>query len=501
MKKVLLVNWDNYPNTAHGGVFTWEKALVEELTDWEFVVFNQLSNSNSNGVFKVPKNVTQVVALPLFGATRFEEFLSRPFLGKALATSQKSVDSYFLPLFLRFVSRIISSDCHPSEVAAVALDLHDFFRKFDYKKCVENPAVWNAFLRLLQDDPLYKEMSLNEALRAFQALQRVMQLLTVEVPKVDLVHCALAWTPSLLAVISKAENRTPVIMTEHGVAFRELLLYYNAYTYDEASKVLMKVIAANIVKTVYWVADFVVPVCSANTEWERNLGLPEKKIRVIYNGIDMKRFRPMKVERKTDRPVVVFVGRLEIFKDVVSLITAMKYVRDEIPDVICLIYGEATDLDYARTCLNVVKRLKLENTVKFMGKTNEPEKAYNVGDVVVMSSVTEAFPYTAIEAMACGKAVVATDVGGTREALEGCGILVRSRNEKELARGIVKLLKDKALRTRLGDAALKKAQDKFQLSTSANNYRLLYEELLRSGPSSTPLKRQPQQKEELVIIR
>ncbi len=496
MKRVLLVNWDNYPNIAHGGVYTRENALVEELSDYEFLVYNQLSNSNTNGVYKVPKNIKGVTAFPLFGAMRFEEFSDKPFLGKVFATSQKTVDNYFIPAFLSFVSQIISAECDTSKVAASILDLHAFFKKFDYKKCVENPAVWEAFLQLLKQDQLYREMSLNEALRAFQALQRTMQTLTVELPKVDLVHCALAWTPSLLAVIAKAEFGCPVIMTEHGVAFRELLLYYNAYTYDEASKVLMKVMAANIVKTVYSVADIVAPVCSANTEWERNLGLPLDKIRVIYNGIDTKKFTPMPVQRKTDRPVVVSVGRIEIFKDIVSLITAMKAVRDEIPDVMCLIYGEATDLDYSRQCLETVKRLKLEGNVRFMGKTTEPEKAYNLGDVVVMSSVTEAFPFAAIEAMACGKPVVATDVGGTREALEGVGILVRSRNEGELARAIVKLLKDKQLRARLGEAALKKAREKFELSVTAGQYRLLYEELL--NPPTAPTSRRD---ERLVIAR
>jgi glycosyltransferase involved in cell wall biosynthesis len=491
----LLVNWDNYPNIAHGGVYTWENALVEELSDYEFLVYNQVSNSNTNGVYKVPKNIKGVTAFPLFGAVRFEEFSDKPFLSKVFATSQKTVDNYFIPAFLAFVSQIISTECDTSKVAESVLDLHAFFKRFDYKKCVENPAVWEAFLRKLQEDPLYREMSLNEALRAFQALQRTMQTLTVELPKVDLVHCALAWTPSLLAVIAKSESGCPVIMTEHGVAFRELLLYYNAYTYDEASKVLMKVMAANIVKTVYSVADVVAPVCSANTEWEHNLGLPPEKIRVIYNGIDTKKFTPMPVQRKTDRPVVVSVGRIEIFKDIVSLITAMKAVRDEIPDVMCLIYGEATDLDYSRQCLETVKKLKLEGNVRFMGKTTEPEKAYNLGDVVVMSSVTEAFPFAAIEAMACGKPVVATDVGGTREALEGVGILVRSRNENELARAIVKLLKDKPLRTKLGEAALKKAREKFELSVTAGQYRLLYEELL--NPPAAKSRRE----ERLVIAR
>jgi polysaccharide biosynthesis protein PelF len=208
------------------------------------------------------------------------------------------------------------------------------------------------------------------------------------------------------------------------------------------------------------------------------VGVPAEKIRVIYNGIDTKRFRPIDVVRRTDRPTVVFVGRIEIFKDLVSLITAIKEVKKEIPDVLCLIYGEGGDIHYCRTCAAAVESLDLADNVVFMGKTKEPERAYNEGDVVAMSSVTEAFPFAAIEAMACGKPVVATDVGGTREALEGCGILVRSRNSTELARGIVKLLKDEQFRLRLGQAALTRAREKFKLSTSTNQYRLLYQEVL-----------------------
>jgi polysaccharide biosynthesis protein PelF len=478
LKRVLLVNWDGYPNVATGGVFTWEKALVEELTDWEFVVFNQLSNSNSNGAYALPKNVVKVIALPLFGANRYEEFSSGPFLGRVLGTSQAAIEKHFRPLFTQFVSRIISSDCTPADIRESVLSMHAFLARFDYKKCVESPTVWEDFLQLLQNDPLYREMSLNEALLSYQTMQRLVQTMSVELPKVDLVHCSLAWMPSLLAIVQKAENGCPVIITEHGVALRELLLYYNGYVYDEASKIMMKVIATNIVKTLYDVADIIAPVCEANTDWELNVGVDPKKIRVIYNGIDTNRFRPMAVERKTDRPTVVFVGRIEIFKDLVSLINAIGEVKKEIPDVLCLVYGEGGDIHYCRSCVAAVEALGLQDNVKFMGKTKEPEKAYNLGDVVAMSSVTEAFPFAAIEAMACGKPVVATDVGGTREALEGCGILVRSRNSTELARGIVRLLKDKEYRTSVGEAALNRAREKFQLSTSANHYRLLYEELL-----------------------
>ena len=73
MKKVLIINWDGYPNFPTGGIFTWEKTLIESMPTYEFVVLNVLSNSNSNSNYTVPKNV-KVLEVPIFGATRFEEY-------------------------------------------------------------------------------------------------------------------------------------------------------------------------------------------------------------------------------------------------------------------------------------------------------------------------------------------------------------------------------------------------------------------------------------------
>ncbi len=49
LKKVLLINWDCYPNITTGGVYTWTKALVDAMSDYEFIVLNEISNPNANG--------------------------------------------------------------------------------------------------------------------------------------------------------------------------------------------------------------------------------------------------------------------------------------------------------------------------------------------------------------------------------------------------------------------------------------------------------------------
>jgi glycosyltransferase involved in cell wall biosynthesis len=304
-----------------------------------------------------------------------------------------------------------------------------------------------------------------------------MQILSLEIPKVDLVHCSLAWFPAMIAVSAKIEHGCPIIITEHGVAFRELLLYYNAYLRDEPSNIFWKLFSANVVRTVYSMADVIAPVCYANARWEESLGVEPSKIKVIYNGVDTAKFRPIEVKRQDARPTVACIGRVDVFKDIVNLIQSIRYVKDVVPDIQCLIYGASTDLEYSLRCINMVSTLGLQDNIRFMGKVKDPEIAYNSADAIVISSITEGFPFAIIEAMACGKGIVATDVGGINEALEGCGLLVRSSHPQELANALIQLLQDEKLRSKLGAAALKRVQEGFTIEQSLGGYRKQYDRL------------------------
>ncbi len=482
MKKVLLVNWDSYPNVMSGGVYSWEKILVESMTDYEFAVVNLLSNPNVNGRFSVPPHVKQVIDIPLFGSNRYEEFYKeegRPLLDKIARTSDGVIRGEFMPLFQEFLASMFSNECDPAQLSQLIFQLHRFLTAYDSKKCMESPLAWEAFIEQLERDPLYREMTMKEALTAFQIIQRNLQILSLEIPKVDLVHCSLAWFPAMIAISAKMEYGCPIMITEHGVAFRELLLYYNAYLRDEPSNIFWKLFSANVVRAVYSMADVIAPVCYANARWEESLGVDPAKIKVIYNGVDTDKFRPMEIARSDARPTVACIGRVDVFKDIVNLIQSIRYVKEQVPDVQCLIYGASTDLEYSLRCVNMAKALGLEDNVRFMGKVKDPEAAYNASDVVVISSITEGFPFAIIEAMACGKGIVATDVGGIREALEGCGLMVRSSHPQELATAIAKLLQDEKLRSSLGAAALKRAKEGFTLEQSLGHYREQYERLMR----------------------
>lgn len=493
MKKVLLVNWDSYPNVMSGGVYSWEKTLVESMQDYEFAIINLLSNPNVNGKFTVPPHVKQVIDIPLFGSNRYEEFyteLGRPLLDKIARTKDSIIAQEFIPLYKQFLASMFSNDCDPAQLSQIVYRLHKFLSVYDSKKCLEHTLAWETFLDQFERDELYREMTMKEALTAFQIIQRNMQILSLEVPKVDLVHCSLAWFPALIAVSAKIEHGCPIIITEHGVAFRELLLYYNAYLRDEPSNIFWKLFSANMVRTVYSMADVIAPVCYANARWEESLGVESSKIKVIYNGVDTTKFRPIDVKRQDARPTVACIGRVDVFKDIVNLIQSIKYVKNLVPDIQCLIYGASTDLEYSLRCINMVSTLGLQDNIRFIGKVKDPEIAYNSADAVVISSITEGFPFAIIEAMACGKAIVATDVGGIREALEGCGLLVRSSHPQELASAIVKLLQDEKLRSKLGSAALKRVQEGFTIAQSLGRYRQQYESLTAEHQSYAPVARE-----------
>jgi glycosyltransferase involved in cell wall biosynthesis len=488
MKKVLLVNWDSYPNVMSGGVYSWEKVLVDNLTEYNFAIINLLSNPNVNGKFSTPPHVTQVFDVPLFGTHRYEEFFdekSESLARKIARTTDKLVRTEFMPLFNQFLVEILSNECNARKLAHSIFALHRFLREHDSRKCLEHTESWKTFASKLERDPLYREMTLKEALTAFQIIQRNMQVLSLRVPRADIVHCSLAWLPATIAISAKLEHGSPILITEHGVAFRELLLYYNAYLSDEPSNIFWKMFSSNVVRAIYFMADIVAPVCYANARWEESLGVDRHKIKVIYNGVDTEKFRPLEVERDA-RPTVVCIGRVDVFKDIVNLIQSIRHVKQSIPNISCLIYGASTDLEYSLRCINLVSALNLQENITFMGKVKNPEIAYNAADVVVISSITEGFPFAIIEAMACGKGIVATDVGGIREALEGCGILVRSSHPQELANAIVRLLLHPELRSELGAKSLKKIHERFTLEKSLQLYREQYE-ILSSKQLQLPI--------------
>lgn len=221
--------------------------------------------------------------------------------------------------------------------------------------------------------------------------------------------------------------------------------------------------------------------------------VPAKKLRYLGNGIDTRRFNGsnqdtagMRAELgiKPDVLVVGTVGRLVREKGYFDLFEAMREVVKRHPDAVLLCIGPEEPNKPDHFSPHDAKRYGLANKTVFAGERRDMEKLYPIMDVFVLASHREGFPRSVLEAMAMGKAIVATDIRGCREEItsEQEGLLVPVRNAKQLAVGINRLLGDKKLARRFAQAAQEKARTHFDEQLVFDRLKVEYADLLKAKP-------------------
>lgn len=229
--------------------------------------------------------------------------------------------------------------------------------------------------------------------------------------------------------------------------------------------------------------DYYIAVSESNAWYLSDVkGLPEGKIRVIHNGIDLSRFEPRPVAPKNirqslgfdlDDPVILHVGRLEPQKGHCVLLDALLHVRKEFPNVRLICVGDGS----LRSELERrVAELNLFSNVQFVGfQTNVPDWLASA-DFCVLPSFYEGLPLVAIESLAAGRTMIATPVDGTPEViLDGqTGFLVPPGDAQALAAAISRLLREPTLRHRFAEAGRTLVADKFKVERQIEKTQELY---------------------------
>ena len=209
-----------------------------------------------------------------------------------------------------------------------------------------------------------------------------------------------------------------------------------------------------------------------------------RKIIVAPLGVDTEKFKPMQVPGKEDN-IIFFLSKLDRFhryKGLEILLESLKSLRSKIP--LRLYVGGAGELlEYYR---RLAKENGLENNVTFLGELGGDELArfYNLCDVFVLSSVSsvqEGFGLVALEAMACGKPVVVTDIVGTAEDVrrENSGIVVPPQDAESLSKALEYILINKDKRVEFGNNALALVKEKYTWMRHAEIVERAYQEALR----------------------
>jgi glycosyltransferase involved in cell wall biosynthesis len=126
------------------------------------------------------------------------------------------------------------------------------------------------------------------------------------------------------------------------------------------------------------------------------------------------------------------------------------------------------------------RELGLGDRFRFMGGTKDPHGAIRSGDLVLMTSISEAMPMTLLEAMGQARPIVATSVGGIPSIIRGCGLVAPPGDVHELATAVVTLLRNPALGARLGRRGYERVHRKYTLSRCLGAYDRLIRELAGS---------------------
>ncbi|MFC1668273.1 glycosyltransferase [Chlamydiota bacterium] len=214
------------------------------------------------------------------------------------------------------------------------------------------------------------------------------------------------------------------------------------------------------------------------------VGCFDNKVTCLPNGLDLSLFRPMnsgqlrsKYGYLKDDFILLGIGSFYPWKNIGLLIDAATLLKKNRIKFRLLLIGSGP---LERDIRELVKKNKLSDEVFFLGYRADIAEIINVADVLVQPSLTEGMSNTIMEAMACGKPVVASDVGGNEELIvEGkTGFLFESNNLDDLIEKIVYILKNPDLAVRMGKKARQIAEERFDLKKMVCAYEHLYRSVM-----------------------
>jgi glycosyltransferase involved in cell wall biosynthesis len=178
-----------------------------------------------------------------------------------------------------------------------------------------------------------------------------------------------------------------------------------------------------------------------------------------------------------DTVVVGIVASLLPIKDHATLLRAVAALVPEWPALRLVVVGQGPELDRLRS---LSTQLGITHAVRFAGLRPQVPSFHYLFDISVLSSVSEGFPNSLVEAMAAGRPIVATDVGGVRDAVRHGenGLLVAPGDPPAVADALRVLLRDADLRRTMGAAGARRAREEFHAATVVGSLEGLYERLL-----------------------
>jgi len=295
---------------------------------------------------------------------------------------------------------------------------------------------------------------------------------------IDIIHAHFAYPEGFAGFLARNMMKVPFVLTLHGYdILTDPSINYGIRLTKRYDVMVRKVLAES---------DMIFAASKHVYKAAISAGCPEDHLLLLPNGVDVERFNPRLdsslVREKlgvAGRPVVFTLRWHEPKNGIEHLIKAVPFVLREIPNAIFIIGGSGVLKKYHE---KLAKKLKVNHNVLFVGHIPAIELPlyYAACDVFVIPSIVEAFGLVTVEAMACGKPVVGTNVGGIPDVIKDGinGFLVEPRNPQSMANKIIVLLKNPNLRTKFGASARKIVMEEFNIQKRIDKILSIYNQLL-----------------------
>ena len=289
----------------------------------------------------------------------------------------------------------------------------------------------------------------------------------------DVIHTHLPtpWSADWSAVAS-AVKRKPLVLTYYNDIVAEGRL-------EEVTRIYNKF---NLKLILNWASKIVI-IQPNYLNASPHLKVFEEKVETIPAGVNLEKFSPMGTAPEGD--TLFFLSVLDVYhryKGLEDLLRALALVKKVVPDVKLVVGGDGDLLNHYRSLQD---RLGLNENVEFLGFVPEEmvAKYYNRCDIFVLPSTSraqEGFGMVALEAMACGKPVICTDLVGIAEDVrnKGTGLTVEPNNAEGLAEAISSLLQNRSEAQRMGEAGRRLAEERYGWKKIAKRFERIYGDLV-----------------------
>ena len=489
---VTLLLEGSYPY-VRGGVSSWVQQLVEGLPEVRFALVYLGAERRDDEVcrYELPPNMQSLQCHYLMEEAGSTRPIASDGDAEFFADSAQMHDWFRQPEGApqaRWLEHVLLQSGRPDGACA-----HDFFH---------SRAAWQQISEsYLRNCPQSSFQSYFWAVRNMHVpLFRLARIARSIAPTRCYHAISTGYAGVLGAMLQQATGRA-LVLTEHGIYTKErkielqsLYLRERQGLLEQSEEAAMPYVSQSWVRLfeglgrlTYAAANPIISLYETNRQRQILDGAAPARTQVVPNGVDVERFSPLRARRPQQIPPVLgLIGRVVPIKDIKTFVRAIAALVPHMPQAEGWIIGpEEEDPGYVAECKALVQSLHLGEQVRFLGFQQIDALMERLG-LVVLTSISEAFPLVIGESHASGIPVLATDVGACRELIEGrdaedralgsAGAVVPIADPHALAQAALGLLSDAGRWHAAQQAGIRRVERYYRQARVLDSYRTIYQQ-------------------------